>query len=140
MTHLDLKASKLRRKQQLAELVATRLQSLGHQAQILTNHLNPSGHRDLVVVTSSLGLVHTTASKSTDPNSSILVSDIEDGSQLFLEGKAWIAFGWVDRCGRTLLQFVLAEHVRGRLSIPKTEVLRRADRDLSSVIPPVGAT
>lgn len=138
MSLLDLTASKARRKQQLAELVADRLQSLGHQAQIVTGHQNPNGHRDLVIVESSIGLVHTTASKSTDPNASILVSDIEDGSQIFLEGKTWVAFGWVDRGGRTLLQFVLVEHVRGRSSIPKTEVLRRADRDLSSVLPTVG--
>jgi hypothetical protein len=134
MAPLDLKATKSVRKRQLAELVAERLIALGHEAHVMTDHLNASGHRDQVIVQSSLGLVHTTASKSTDPNDAILVSDIEDASQLFLEGKAWVAYGWVDRSGRTLVQFVRAEHVMGRRSMLKTEVTRLADPHLSTVL------
>jgi hypothetical protein len=40
----------------------------------------------------------------------------------------------VDRSGRTLVQFVRAEHVRGRHSMLKTEVTRLADRKLSTVL------
>ena len=136
MARLDLKATKSVRKRQLAELVAERLIALGHEAQVVTGHLNASGHRDQVIVHSSLGLVHTTASKSTDPNAAILVSDIEDDSQLFLEGKAWVAYGWVDRSGRTLVQFVRTEHVMGHRSMLKTEVTRLANRQLSTVFAP----
>ena len=135
MPRLDLKATKSARKRQLAELVAERLRSLGHEASVLTGHLNASGHRDQVVVDSAIGLVHATASKSTDPNDLILVSDIEDGSQRFLEGKAWVAYGWVDRSGRTLVQFVRAERVLGHAAMHKTEITRLADRGLSEIYP-----
>lgn len=134
MTRLDLKATKSVRKRQLAALVSEHLTSLGHEAQVVTGHLNKSGHRDQVIVQSSLGLVHTTASKSTDPNDAILVSDIEKASQRFLEGKTWVAFGWVDRSGRTLLQLVRTELVRGRRSMLKAEVTRLADPQLSIVL------
>lgn len=136
MAQLDLKATKAVRKRQLAELVAVRLRALGHDARVNEGHVNASGHRDLVIVTSSIGLIHTTASSSTDPNASILVSDIEDGGQLFLDGKDWVAYGWVDRAGRTLVQFVRPDCVRGLRSIPKAEVQRLADRTLSFVLLP----
>lgn len=134
MAHLDLKATKASRKRQLARLVAERLVALGHDAHVVEGHVAPSGHRDLVIVMSSIGLVHTTASNSTDPNASILVSDIEDGGQKFLEGKDWVAYGWVDRAGRTLLQFVRADHILGRLSISKAEIRCLADGTLSTVL------
>jgi hypothetical protein len=135
MPRLDLNASKSERKRQLAELVAEHLRSMGHDATVLTGHLNASGHRDQVIVDSAIGLVHTTASVSTDPNGSILVSDIEDGSQRFLDGKDWVAYGWVDRSGRTLVQFVRAEHVLGRTTISKSEISKLSDRGLSVVYP-----
>ena len=135
MARLDLNTTKSARKRQLAELVAEHLKSLGHDATVATGRLNPSGHRDRVIVESSIGLVHTTASSSTDPNCAILTSDIDDGSQRFLEGKDWMAYGWGDRAGRTLVQFVRTEHVRGRPSMTKQDIRRAADAVLSIVYP-----
>lgn len=70
MPRLDLKASNPERKRQLAGLVAEHLRSIGHDATVLTGHLNASRHRDQAIVESSIGMVHTTASSSTDPNAS----------------------------------------------------------------------
>lgn len=137
MPLLDLDATPVARKRQLAELVAARLIALGHEAEVVRQNVNESGHTDRVIVRSSIGLVHTTASNQTDPNQPIPVADYDAGrSQKFLEGKDWVAYGWVDRSRRTLVQFVRCEHVLGRPLISKTEILRLADRTLSIVFPP----
>lgn len=135
MPKLDLSITKVERKRQLAELVAERLNALGHPAAVVSNRKNENGHVDRVLIESSLGLVHTTASVSTDPNGSILVCDIEDGSQDFLAGKAFVVYGWVDRSGRTLMQFIPTAHVLGRRSMLKADILHLADRALSTVLP-----
>ena len=139
MPLLDVHAKTLERKRQLAALVAEHLQSLGHEAEVVEEHRNDSGHLDRVIVHSSLGLVHTVASKVVDPNSEIPVSD-RDGSQVFLQGKTWVAYGWVDRSGRTLVQFLRVEHVLGRTAMARTELVRLADRELSVMYPAQGAT
>lgn len=135
MPKLDLSVSKLERKRQLAELVAKRLIELGHTATVITDHKNENGHTDRVIVKSSLGLVHTTASVATDPNGSIPVSDFEDGGQNFLAGKAFVVYGWLDRSGRTFMQFVPTAQVLGRRSMLKADIIRLADQELSTVLP-----
>ena len=71
----------LERKKCLAALVAGHLTSLGHTASIIEGRINSQGHTDRVLVESSIGLVHLTASVNRDPQGSIPTSDFEDGSQ-----------------------------------------------------------
>lgn len=136
MARLDLKGSKITRKRQLAELVVERLRALGHEAELVTGRVNSAGHRDTVVVQSSLGLVHTTASVNTDPNGSILVCDIEDAGQQFLEDKALVAYGWVDRSGRTQVRFVRPDKIKGRKSLTKAEIIGMEEPGLGLVLLP----
>lgn len=135
MPKLDLTATKLERKRQLADLVASHLTALGHEASVVCDRKNAAGHLDRVLVDSSVGLVHTTASVSRDPNGSILTSDIDSGAQTFLAGKDFVAYGWVDRSGRTLIQFVPIALILGKRFLAKTDIIHLADRTLSTVLP-----
>ncbi|WP_017909280.1 hypothetical protein [Xanthomonas sp. SHU 199] len=128
--------SKLDRKKNLASIVAGHLVSLGHTASVVEGRVNSAGHRDQVLVDSAIGLVHVTASSNTEPNGSILCSDIEDGDQSFLADKEVVAFGWNTGDGRTTVMLVPAEAVRGNKSMTKDQIRSASIRAYTLMLGP----
>jgi hypothetical protein len=123
-----------KRKKCLASLVEKHLISLGHEAQLIENHTNSADHTDQVVVKSSIGLIHITASSDTDPNASIRASDYQDGKQDFLVDKSHVAFGWNTKDRRTIILFVPAIYVEGKTSLTKSEINQLSDQGLNKVM------
>lgn len=123
----------------LAELVRDHIEanSLDEQATLVENELNPARHRDLVRVHSlpNLGVIHVTAIGDT-PLDSPLPFFKDEGGQDWLEGKSFVAFGWVDADERTLIFFVDAEFVKNNPALSKRMIRDNRDRRLSVVLPP----
>ena len=128
--------SKLDRKKCLAEIVAQHLVSLGHTASVVEGRINSAGHRDQVLVESSIGLVHLTASNNTEPGGSILSSDIENASQQFLADKSFVAYGWNTKDRRTMVMVVPIAAVLGNKSMTKDQIRLASVRELSKVLGP----
>ena len=122
------------RKKSLAAIVAAHLNAIGETAKVVEARPNSEGHLDVVVVESSIGLVHLTASVSKDPNASMPVANFKDGRQAFLADKAYIAFGWNAKDDRTLVFFVQSERVRGKDSLTKAEIRSIAEQHLNAVL------
>jgi len=124
----------LERKKCLAEIVASRLTSLGHTATLVEGRVNSKGHTDRVLVKSSIGLVHLTASVNQEPDGSIPSSDFEDGSQSFLADKEYVAYGWNTKDKRTMIMFVPAADVIGNKFMLKDKIVSSSNRVLSFVL------
>ena len=122
------------RKQCLAELVQHRLAFLGHDAEIVANRVNAAGHNDSVLVKSSVGIIHLTATGSLDPNAFITVADFADGNQNFLAEKDFVAFGWNGEDGRAFIMFVPAVHAAGNRELRKQQIVSLRNRELSVVL------
>ncbi len=129
-------ATVIERKKCLANLVKARLESLNQTAQIVEDRLNSLDHTDRVLVESSIGRIHITASVSRDPNGSIPTSDFEDGDQSFLADKDFVVYGWTTNDGRTMLMFVPVADVLGNRSLTKNQIIAARDRGYSVVLPP----
>lgn len=123
-----------KRKRALAEIVVRHLSGLGHHAELVEGRTNSSGHRDTVVVESSIGFVHVAASGSTAPNDTIRAAGYSDGDQTFLAEKSYVAFGWNTKDGRTMVMFVPASDIAGKASLPKSEIKRLSIPALSAVL------
>ncbi len=124
----------LERKKSLAALVAGHLTSLGHTASIIEGRINSQGHTDRVLVESSIGLVHLTASVNRDPQGSIPTSDFEDGSQDFLADKDFVAYGWITKDHRTMIMVVPIARVLGNMSLSKNQIREASVREYSTVL------
>ncbi len=125
----------LDRKKSLAALVADHLASLGHKASIVEGRTNSQGHTDRVLVNSSIGLIHVTASVNKEPDGSIPTSDYDDGNQAFLADKDFVAYGWNTKDNRTMLMFVSMTAVIGKMSLSKSQIKRASIREYSIVLP-----
>jgi len=123
--------SVLDRKITLAGLVAQHLTDLGHSATVAENRTNSAGHTDRIVVESSLGLIHITALSSTNPNEALPHQGEE---QKWIEEKSYIAIGWNDKAGRTLIFFVPANSILGRTDLTKDIMKNLSDRSLNKII------
>lgn len=126
----------LERKKCLAALVARHLASLGHTASVVEGRINSQGHTDRVLVESSIGLVHLTASVNREPDGSIPTSDYEDGSQSFLADKDFVAYGWNTKDNRTMIMFVPTASVIGNKSLSKGQIRSASNREYSTVLRP----
>ena len=124
----------LERKKCLAALVARHLESLGHSASVVEGRTNSEGHTDRVLVESSIGLVHLTASVNREPDGSIPTSDYEDGSQSFLADKDFVAYGWNTKDDRTMIMFVPVANVIGNKSLSKSQIRSASRREYSTVL------
>ena len=124
----------LERKKSLAALVAHHLSSLGHSASVVEGRTNSLGHTDRVLVESSIGLVHLTASVNQDPDGSIPTSDYEDGGQSFLADKDFVAYGWNTKDKRTMIMFVPVSVVLGNKSLSKSQIRSASSREYSTVL------
>ena len=127
------------RKRRLAELVRDHINASvpDEHATLVDNQPNLVGHRDLVRVhsTPNLGVIHVTAIGNT-PQDNPLPFFQEEGGQDWLEGKSFVAFGWVDAADRTLIFFVDAEFVKNNPTLSKRMIRDNRDRRLSVVLPP----
>ena len=123
-----------KRKKCLASLVAKHLISLGHEASVVENRKNSAGHIDRVVVESSIGLIHLTASSSREANAAIPAADFKDGDQSFLADKTYVAYGWNSKDQRTVIMFVEAAKIWGKKSLTKNEIRQLSERHLNKVI------
>lgn len=121
------------RKKCLAYLVAEHLNSKGHSAQVHENRTNSKGHTDLVVVESSIGLIHLTASSNLDPNEKIRISDYQSDKQDFLADKTYVAYGWNTKDNRTIILFVLTDDLLGIENMCKSDIQKISKRDLNKV-------
>lgn len=121
------------RKKCLAELVRDHLMGLGHMAELVEHRTNSAGHTDTVVVASSLGLIHLTATSSLDPNEKIRVVDYKHGEQHFLADKAYVAYGWNTSDARTIILLVPASDLVGADSLSRSELLKLSNRELNKV-------
>ena len=124
----------LERKKCLAALVARHLASLGHTASIVEGRVNSQGHTDRVLVESSIGLVHITASVNREPEGSIPTSDFEDASQAFLADKDFVAYGWNTKDDRTMIMFVPVADVLGNKSLSKNQIRSASSRQFSAAL------
>lgn len=124
----------LDRKKCLASLVEEHLNSLGKAATIIENRTNSKGHTDRVLVQSSIGLIHLTASVNQDPDGSIPTSDYQDGSQDFLADKDFVAYGWNTKDKRTMIMFVPVDSVLGNKSLSKSQIRASSNRDYNVVL------
>ncbi len=124
----------LERKKCLADLVAHHLESLGYPAKVVEGRKNSQGHTDRVLVDSSIGLVHLTASVNQEPNGSIPTSDFEDGDQSFLADKDFVAYGWNTKDNRTLIMFVPIADIIGNKSLSKSQIRLASNRTFSTVL------
>ncbi|MBA6251795.1 hypothetical protein [Colwellia sp. MB3u-55] len=122
------------RKQCLANLVAEHLLALGENAEVIENQMNSAGHRDQVIIKSSIGLIHITATESIEPNASIPIANYKDNNQSFLADKDYIAFGWNTRDKRTILSFVEAYKLVGLKSLSKPQIGKLKTKEYSGVI------
>lgn len=122
------------RKRSLATLVVNQLRAKGHTATIIENRKNTLGHTDRIAVASDRGLIHITATGTTDPNGKIKVSGYHDRSQDFLADKDFVAFGWKTRDNRTFLMIIDAKHVAGRQEMAKSDIVRVSNTNLSVVL------
>ena len=127
-------ASVQQRKKCLAQLVVEHLLSLGKDAEILENVTNSAGHKDQVLVKSSIGLIHVTATGSDDPNASIPVADYKDANQNFLADKAFVTFGWNTKDKRTFLIFVEANNLTNLESLSKSQLVKLKNKEYSVAI------
>lgn len=125
-----------KRKRCLAELVKEHLISLGHEAEVIENRTNSAGHTDQVVVESSIGIIHVSASSSLEPNACIRAADYQEGGQAFLVDKKYVAFGWNTKDRRTIVMFVQAKAVEGKPSLTKIEIYKLSERALNKVLNP----
>jgi len=125
-----------KRKKCLTELVKDHLIALGHEAKTTETRTNSAGHTDQVVVESSIGLIHISASSNLEPNASIRAADYQEGSQHFLVDKSYVAFGWNTKDKRTIIMFVPAKEVEGKPSLTKTEIKQLSERSLNKVLSP----
>jgi hypothetical protein len=128
--------TKSERKRRLAVIVVDRLTALGHTASIVEGRVNSLGHKDRILVDSSLGLIHLTASSNTDPSGSILSSDIEDASQAFLADKSLVAYGWNAHDGRSIVMFVSVTAVLGNRSMTKDQIRASSISGYTKVLSP----
>ncbi|WP_312961139.1 hypothetical protein [Stutzerimonas nitrititolerans] len=125
-----------KRKRCLAELVKEHLIALGHEAELVENRTNSAGHTDQVIVDSSIGIIHVSASSSLEPNASIRAGDYQEGCQDFLVDKKYIAFGWNTKDKRTIIMFVHAKEIEGKSSLTKNEIKQLSERILNKVLSP----
>ncbi len=126
------------RKNCLASLVERHLKNLGHSAEIVKNKTNSAGHTDIVLVSSSAGLVHCSATASTESNAYIPVADFDaEGGQDYLVDKDWVAFGWNRKDKTTSIMFVSVEAVHNKRRMSKQEIIALRDRQLSIILPSV---
>ena len=123
-----------KRKKCLAELVKDHLLALGHDAKLTENRTNSAGHTDQIVVESSIGIIHISASSSLEPNASIRAADYQEGDQSFLADKSYVAFGWNTKDQRTIIMFVQSAEIEGKSSLTKNEIKKLSDRDLNKVL------
>jgi hypothetical protein len=123
-----------KRKRCLAELVKKHLIALGHEAKLIDNRTNSAGHTDQVIVDSSLGIIHVSASSSLEPNASIRAADYQEGGQSFLVDKKYVAFGWNTKDKRTIIMFVNSKEVDGKPSLTKNEIKQLSERALNKVL------
>ncbi|MFZ3192485.1 MAG: hypothetical protein WA154_04660 [Moraxellaceae bacterium] len=134
MAHL-MCDSVLERKNCLSSLVEGHLKNLGHSAEIIKNKMNSAGHTDTVLVSSSVGLVHCSATPSTKSNAYILVADFDaEGGQDYLADKDWVAFGWNRKDKTTSIMFLSVEAVRNKRRMSKQEIIALRDRQLSIIL------
>ncbi len=122
------------RKASAAQLVINHLQALGHKASLIKNETNSQGHTDRLLVDSSLGIIHITTTASNDPNAEMVTGDFGTGNQPHLAGKAYIAYCWNAKDGRTFLMFVSPDAIEGKTGISKQDITRLRDKTLSTVI------
>lgn len=122
------------RKKCLANLVVEHLIALGHQAELLENVTNSAGHKDQVLVKSNIGLIHVTATESTDPNASLPVADYKDGGQSFLTDKKFVVFGWNSKDKRTCLIFVEPSRLLKLVSLTKPQLNKLKNKEYSTAI------
>jgi len=125
----------LERKRCLASLVSAHLNSVGAEASIVENRVNSKGHTDRVLVLSSIGIIHLTASVNQDPDGTIPTSDYQDGGQEFLADKDFVAYGWNTKDKRTMIMIVPVHAVIGNKSLSKGEIRRARIPDYSTTIP-----
>lgn len=123
----------LKRKKCLAELVKEHLITLGYEAKTIENRTNSAGHTDQVIVESSIGVIHLTASSSLEPNASIRAADYQEGGQDFLADKNYVAYGWNTKDRRTIIMFVPAREIEGKASLTKNEIKKLSERTLNKV-------
>jgi len=124
------------RKKCLAELVAKHLNELfnSDDSEVVKGRVNSAGLKDQVVVESKkLGLIHLTATGSVEPNDTLVTSGFEDGNQNFLADKAYVAYGWNGKDGRTFLMFVKSENVEGRQGLTKSKIKEISVKELNKV-------
>ena len=134
MTILEGKTATLRKKC-LAALVASHLEKEGHVVEVVENRTDSEGRKDGVLVQSDkIGLIHVTATTSTDPNALVPLTAYKDGTQDPLNEKVYVAFGWNTRDGRTLIAFVPVRDLIGKKSLSKGELKRLSDRSLGAVL------
>jgi len=72
----------------------------------------------------------------TDPNGAIPFQD-EGANQSWLAEKSYVAFGWNDRLGRTLIFFADAQVVRETPPRNKEGVRRLANGELTATLRPI---
>ncbi len=126
--------TKLERKKCLASIVAKHLVSLGHTASVVEGRINSKGHTDRVLVESSIGLVHLTASVNQEPDGSIPTSDHADDSQAFLADKDFVVYGWNTKDKRTMIMFVPIVSVIGNKSMSKSQIKSANNCEYSTVL------
>jgi hypothetical protein len=101
---------------------------------VIENKINSVGHRDQVIIKSSIGLIHITATESIDPNASIPIANYKDNNQSFLADKDHIAFGLNTKDQRTILIFVEADKLVGLKSLSKLQIVKLKTKEYSGVI------
>ncbi|ARD46408.1 hypothetical protein [Colwellia sp. PAMC 21821] len=122
------------RKKCLAHLVVEHLIGLGEVAEVVENETNSEGHKDQVVIKSSLGIIHVTATESIDPNATIPIANYKDHNQNFLAGKDFVVFGWNTKDKRTMLIFVKATNLLGLISVSKPQIVKLKTKEYSVAI------
>jgi hypothetical protein len=125
----------LERKRCLASLVSAHLNSVGAEASIVENRVNSKGHTDRVLVLSSIGIIHLTASVNQDPDGGIPTADYQDGGQEFLADKDFVAYGWNTKDKRTMIMIVPVDAVIGKKSLSKSEIRQARIPEYSKTIP-----
>lgn len=123
-----------KRKKCLAELVEKHLNAIGHKAKLIERRANSAGHTDRVLIESDLGFIHLTASSNLQPNERIRTARYKDGDQAFLADKAYVAYGWNTEDDRTLIMFVSAGAIKGKVALTKTEIEKLSDQNLNAVL------
>lgn len=132
-----------KRKTCLANLVVEHLAASGldGEARVVGNVENNSEHADrkhtdrVLVSSPKLGLIHVMAISSTDPNGTIPFQR-EAADKKWLDGKAYVAFGWNDRSNSTLIYFVEAETARQTFPTDKNSVRSLASGQLTAKLSP----